>query len=95
MTPQEMEAMTADELAAELLRPRTLSGQGQFLTEVRDATAHAARLYPTDAAEAPKSLAHDIASGTDWGHGEGHEWHWELAYELSYILLQAFTPEEA
>jgi hypothetical protein len=91
MTPREMEALTVAELVSELATERGEQAWPYgLLTHVRDVTAHAAALYPIDALEAPESLAHDIASGTDWGQ----ENYWQPAYDLAKVLLRAYTPEE-
>lgn len=88
MTPREIEALSAADLAAELGEER--GGPHDLLTQVRDVTAHAVALYPAEALEAPENLAHDIASGTDWGASD----YWQTAYDLALILLRAYTPED-
>lgn len=95
MTPVEIEALTADDLGAEMGNMALPYVAPAFLLGVAGAVAHAARTWPEEAAENPHGLAHDIASGTDWGGSKGgEEWHWQRAYALSKILLDSYTPEE-
>jgi hypothetical protein len=88
MTPHEMEALTAADLAAELgWSPRLTSTRGYVLKAVRDAVVKAVTESPTDALEIPEKVAQGIAM-TGGNHWRDH------AERLALILLRAYTPED-
>jgi len=88
VTPQEIEALTAADLAAELgwgAYPRI--DIARFIEAVRDAVVRAVAQSPADVLEVPERVAQDIAMTA------GNRWRGD-AERLALILLRAYTPED-